>query len=124
MKKIIKLENSCAVVALHHVSGLDEETVLRVCKIHDFDVKIGMDDEDWIAAAKDLGITIRSVFEGSVRFKTFMNQHKTGLFLIRTSDHLFVLDNGIIIDPCAKEWDGYPGLSRVVLQVWKVTKVS
>lgn len=124
MKKIIKINNSCAVLALHHVSGMDEETVLRVCKFNDFDPNYGMDDEDWIRAAKDLGISLRSVFEGSCRFKSFFNKNKEGLFLIRTCDHLFALDNGLIIDPGAKELKSYPGLGRLVKQAWKVTKVS
>ncbi len=123
MKKLIKIDNSCAVLALHHVSGLDEETVLRVCKINDFTPKNGMDDEDWINAAKDLGITVRSVFNGSERLSSFMAKKLDGLFLIGTFNHLFVVDNGLIVDPRAKQWDGYPGLGRLVKQVWKVTKV-
>lgn len=121
MKKLIKLDNSCAVLALHHVSGVDEETVLRVCKIHDFDPHYGMEDTDWINAAKDLGITVRSVFNGSERLSSFVNKHQSGLYLIGTFNHLFALDNGIIIDPRAKGWGGYPGLGRLVKQAWKIS---
>lgn len=124
MKKLIKIDNSCAVLALHHVSGLDEETVLRVCKINDFTPKNGMEDEDWISAAKDLGISVRSCFLGSERLSSFITKKPEGLYLIGTFNHLFVLDNGLIIDPRSKEWDGYPGLGRLVKQAWKVTKVS
>ena len=124
MKKLIKIDNSCAVIALHHVSGLDEETVLRICKLYDFSPHEGMDDEDWISAAKDLGITVRSVFNGSERLSKFVNNHKDGLYLLGTFNHLFVLDNGLIVDPRAKGWGGYPGLSRLVKQAWKVTKVQ
>lgn len=122
MKKLKKIENSCAVIALHHVSGVDEETVLRVCKTHDFHPSEGMEDEDWMEAAKDLGIQIRSCFNGSVRLRKFVSEHKEGLFLLGTHDHLFALDNGVIIDPRARGWGGYPGLGRLVKQAWKVTK--
>lgn len=124
MKKLLKIENSCAVLALHHVSGLDEETVLRVCKSHNFTPKGGMYDEDWISAAKDLGISIKTAFTGSARLYSIVKKFPTGLYLISTSNHLFVLDSGIIIDPWAKQWDGYPGLGRLIKQAWKVTKFS
>lgn len=124
MKKLIKIDNSCAVLALHHVSGLDEDTVLRVCKIHDFTTHNGMEDEDWINAAKDLGISVRSVFAGCERLSSFIKKYPDGLYLIGTFNHLFALDNGLIIDPKAKGWNGYPGLGRLVKQAWKVTKVS
>lgn len=124
MKKILKIDNSCAVLALHHVSGLDEETVLRVCKFHDFTPQGGMTDEDWIEAAKDLSISVRMIFSGSCRLGKFINEHKTGLFLIRTHDHIFSLDNGVMIDPGGKEMKHYPGLGRLVKWAWKVTKAS
>lgn len=123
MKKIIKIENSCAILALHYVSGLPEDTVIRVCKSHDFDPMFGMSDEDWIDAAKELGIVIRMVFSGSERLGKFFNNHKEGLFLIRTHDHLFVIDNGFIADPGGKETGFYPGLGRLVKQAWKVTRI-
>ena len=124
MKKLIKIDNSCAVLALHHVSGLPEETVLRVCKLHDFTPHEGMHDEDWLEAAEDLGITVRAVFNGSERLGKFVNSHKEGLYLLGTFNHLFALDNGLIVDPKAKEWNRYPGLGRLVKQAWKVTKVT
>lgn len=122
VKKLIKIDNSCAVLALHHVSGVDEETVLRVCKFHDFSPEGGMADEDWIDAAKDLGIKVRMCFSGSQRLKTFLKDHKTGLFLVRTHDHIFALDNGIIVDPGYKETGHFPGLGRLVKWAWRVTK--
>ena len=122
MKKLMKIDNSCAVIALHHVSGMDEDTVLRICKFHDFTPKGGMIDEDWIAAGKDLGITVRLVFSGSVRLKQFLTTHKDGLYLIRTHDHLFALDNGIIVDPATKESKTYPALGRLVKWAYKVSK--
>ena len=124
MKKLIKIDNSCAVLALHHVSGLPEETVLRICKLHDFTPHDGMDDEDWINAAKDLGLSVRTSFKGSERLSSFIKKYQDGLYLIGTWNHLFALDNGLIVDPKAKCWDGYPGLGRLVKQAWKVTKIS
>ncbi len=122
MKKLIKIEGACAVLALHHVSGLNEDTVLRICKLHDFHPAIGMEDEDWQEAAKDLGLSIRSCFVGSQRLSSFITKKRDGLYLIGTFDHLFVLDHGVIVDPREKMRGHYPGLGRLVKQAWKVTK--
>lgn len=122
MRKLQKIDGSCAVLALHHVSGLPEDTVLRVCKLHGFEPSLGMEDDDWRAAADDLGIKIRAVPMESCRLKKFANNHKDGLYLLGTFDHLFALDNGIIIDPREKLAGRYPGLGRIVKQAWKVYK--
>ncbi len=121
MKKLRKIPNSCAVLALHYVSGKDEETTLRVCKLHEFYPDYGMDDENWREAAKDLGVETRALPISPQRLRKFLRDNPTGLFLIGTHDHLFVIDNGTIIDPrCTKP----PGLGRVVKQVWRVCKTQ
>lgn len=122
MQKLKKIDGSCAVLALHHVSGLPEDTVLRVCKLHGFEPSLGMEDNDWRAAADDLGIKVRSINIEPCRLKKFVNNHKSGLYLLGTFDHLFSLDNGIIIDPREKMRGRYPGLGRIVKQAWLVCK--
>lgn len=122
MKKLKKIDGSCAVIALHHVSGVDEDTVLRVCTLHGFEPKNGMDDEDWREAADDLGISVRSMSINPQRLRKFLHGHTEGLFLLGTFDHLFVLDNGLIIDPREKMRGRYPGLGRIVKQAWRVLK--
>lgn len=120
MKKLRKIDGSCAVLALHHVSQIDEETVLRVCALHGFNPTDGMEDEDWIEAAKDLGLKLRSAGKFDCRLKKFVSEHKTGLYLVGTFDHLFVLDNGLIVDPKEKDAGRYPGLGRIVKEAWRV----
>ncbi len=120
MKKLKKIDGSCAVIALHHVSGIDEETVLRVCALHGFTPEDGMEDEDWQEAAKDLGLNIRAVPMKDVRLSAFKKAHNTGLYLVGTFDHLFVLDNGLIVDPREKLEGRYPGLGRIVKRAWIV----
>lgn len=119
MKKLKKIDNSCAVVALHYVSGIAEDIVLRVCQLHEFHPKQGMDDKNWKAAGKDLGITVRAINFVPCTLKTFAREHMEGLYLLGTWDHLFVLDNGMIVDPrCARP----PGLRRMIKQAWVVNK--
>lgn len=122
MKKLKKIEGSCAVVALHYASGISEDTVLNICKLHDFTPEGGMEDEDWQEAAKDLGILIRAVPMKDVKLSKFKSAHKAGLFLVGTFDHLFVLDNGLIVDPHEKRKGRYPGLGRIVKRAWLVIK--
>jgi hypothetical protein len=81
-----------------------------------------MDDADWLEAADDLGIKTRAVSISPLRLRRFIHDNTTGLFLIGTFDHLFVLDNGLIVDPREKMRGRYPGLGRIVKQVWRVLK--
>lgn len=81
-----------------------------------------MEDYEWQAAADDLGIKIRHVSIEPQRLKVFLKNHANGLYLLGTRDHLFALDNGVIIDPREKLSGRYPGLGRIVRQAWKVLK--
>lgn len=76
-----------------------------------------MDDDDWKKAATDLKIEIRGIETLGCTLKKFITSHDTGLFLLRTCDHLFCLDNGLIIDPLNKY---APGLNRRIINAWKV----
>ncbi len=117
MKKLRKIDGSCAVCALCYVSGLDQETVLRVCALHGFEAGRGMFDEEWQDAAEHLGLKFRKVPESECRLKTFMSKYKKGLYLVGTIDHIFVLDNGIIIDPKEDK----EGMGRIVKGAWRVS---
>lgn len=124
MNKLKTIEGSCAVLALHHVSGVDEDTVIRICTLHNFKPAKGMKDRDWKAAADDLGIKIRMLQMEPCRLKNFWENHPSGVYLLGTHDHLFVLDNNILIDPREKLRGKYPGLRRIVKQAWRVQKIS
>jgi len=75
MKILKKIPACCAVVALHYVSGIEEETVLRTCLLHGFIEGSGMEDYEWQAAADDLGIKIRHVSIEPQRLKVFLKNH-------------------------------------------------
>jgi hypothetical protein len=117
MKKLLKIDGSCAVVALAHASGVDEETVLRVCTSCGFEAGSGMDDDDWQEAANCLGLTLKQVRMKPMALYSFIKKYQDGLYLVGTVDHLFVVDNGIIFDPRNPT---PPGLRRSIKQAWRV----
>ena len=117
MKKLKKIEGSCAVCALHYVSGKDEDTVLRICKSYGFEPEAGMEDTEWREAAEHLGVKVRAVSLEKCSLRQFLKDYPNGVYLIGTSGHLFVVDNGVIVDP---RNDKPPGLKRTVLQAWRV----
>lgn len=119
MKKIKKIEAACAVCALQYVSGIDEETVLRICAMHGFAAGEGMTDYEWKEAARDLGLTLKKTRDINLTLRQIRRKYKHGLYILSTHDHLFALDNGIIIDPRNPK---PPGLGRIISGAWIVTK--
>lgn len=119
MKKLKKIDGSCAVVALLYTSGLDEETVIRVCQFHGFEAGQGMTDAEWHEAAKALGIKFKLCAMKPCLLKDFLKLYPKGLYLVGTHDHLFVVDNGVIVDPRNLK---PPGLRRTIKQAWKIDK--
>ena len=119
MKKLVKIDASCAVCAIKYVSGIDEDTVLRVCAVEGFEAGEGMEDDAWMAAARQLGVRFRRVSLEPAVLSRFIKDHPKGLYFVGTVDHLFVIDNGIIFDPrCANP----PGLKRTITSAWRVLK--
>lgn len=121
MKKLRKIDGVCAVLSLHYVSGRNEDTVLNVCKLHGFTPQDGMEDKDWLEAADDLGIKLRSTGKIELRLSKFVKEYSVGLYLVGTRDHLFVVDNGLIVDPREKDAGRYPGHGRIIKEAWRVT---
>lgn len=120
MKKLRKVEGSCALIALWYVSGVDEETVLRVCTSCGFEAGQGMEDEDILEAANCLSVKTRSVpVEQPCTLYQFIKRHPKGLYLVVTVDHMFVVDNSVIFDP---RHPTPPGLTRRIKGAWKVMK--
>lgn len=119
MKKLSKISGACVLAALWYIVGIDEEAVLRVCTAHGFKPGKGMFDEDWKRAANQLGIKMRGIAMKQCTLKKFVKNHPEELYIVGTFDHLFVVDNGIIVDPrCATP----PGLKRIIKQVWRVDR--
>lgn len=119
MKKLKKIRDSCAICALWYVAGIDEGTAIRICRANGFKEGKGMSDTDWRKAADLMSIKMRGIALFPHTLKQFLNNFPKGLYLVGTRDHLFVVDNGIIIDPKNKK---PPGLKRMILQAWRVEK--
>jgi hypothetical protein len=122
MRKLKKLKNACAPMALHHVSGIDHETVLRVCASCGFDVNEGMSDEEWQEAAQELLIEITRCHTGKINLGSFVKKFPIGLYLVTTFDHILCVDNGLVYDPREMIKGRYPGLGRSVKGAWRVEK--
>lgn len=117
MKKLKQMDAACAVLALCYVSKKDEEAVLRVATLHGFLPGKGMEDPEWMGAAKTLGIHFKAVNPTPMELRKFIKIFPKDLYFVETPGHLLVVDNSLIIDP---RW-GSPGLRRKVLNAWKVT---
>ncbi len=110
MKKLRKLKDSCAVVALCYASKAPEDVAIRVCTLHGYQ-GAGMEDEQWKAAAVQLGIKSRAVTMESMRLHQFVKAYPKGLYLAWTVNHLLVVDNGRVIDPLHEP---KPSMRRVI----------
>lgn len=119
MKKLTKMSAACACLALYYISGQAEDTVLRICKAHGYKEGEGMSDDSWKAAATQLGINLRGLAIEPHTLRQFIKNHPEGLYLVATHDHIFVVDNNLVIDP---RYSNGLGLRRIIRQSWAVIK--
>lgn len=112
MKKLSNIEGACAVIALRYAAKVPAGIAIEAC------LSQGMFDEQWTIAAKKLGLRVEKTITKRVMLRKFIGKYPDGLFLMATHNHLFVLDNGKIIDP---SWNS-DGLYRMILQAWRVLK--
>ncbi len=110
MKKLNKIENACAAVALRYAAKEPEDRVIEIC------LGQGLFDEQWKAAANKLGIRLREAGGCPVMLKTFIKNNPYGMWIATTKNHMFIVDNGKIIDP---EWEN-KGLSRMILGTYYI----
>jgi hypothetical protein len=121
MKRIRKIDGSCAPLALKYLSGMTDREVCDICQFYGFQQDTGMEEHEFIEAAKDMGIRLRRINLKKkelyrVKLRKFIRENNSGTFLIYTHAHLFVIDDGKIIDPLN---EGYYGLDRLVTGAWK-----
>ena len=112
MKKLTKIEGACAVLALKYVAKVPEEKAIEVC------LGQGMFDTQYLEAAKGLGLRLERVVYKKIMLKKFIKKYPLGTFLAGSHNHLFVVDNGRVVDP---QWNN-AGLSRMILEAWRVDK--
>lgn len=119
LKKLKKVAGACVVLAFCYASKQNEETVLRICTLHGFEPGRGMTDIEYLACAKALGLKLRKVSMQGMELKKFLKEHKKGLYIVVTYDHMLVVDNGLIIDP--REGGETGRTRRKLINAWKVT---
>ena len=122
MKKLKKIDGACAPYALKFLSGLPDNQVYDICEFNGYQGSTGMEEHEFIAAAKDMGIRLRRInlkkknlYRSKLRM--FIKHHSLGTYLIYTDSHLFSVRNGIVVDPLN---DKSPGLNRLVTNAWWV----
>lgn len=120
MRKLRKIDGACAPLALKYLSRLSDAKVLQICEQHGFKHDWGMEEFEFLKAARELGIRLRrmnmkksGLYQAKLR--KFIKIKPEGVFLLYTDRHLFVVDNGGIFDPLNGK---SLGLDRVVTSAW------
>ena len=112
-------EGSCVIDSLQYISKLDDLTLVKAA------VKQGMHSEETIATARELGITLVPMELKSTEVRKFISEYPKGTFLVRTHDHMFVIEDGKQVDPYLSsdlnKRKG-PGTRRILTETWKVIK--
>lgn len=122
-KRIKRINGFCAPLALKYLSGASDKSVYDVCLANWFQQAHGMEEHEFLKAAKELNIRLRrmnlkkSELYGAELYK-FIKANPDGKFLIYTHAHLFVVNNSEVIDQINTK--GYFGLRRKVTGAWRV----
>ena len=110
MKKLTNTPGACAIIAIRYAARTSDAAALRAC------INQGQFDEQWQKAAEELGLKLTKVRSRKILLKNFLKKFPEGMFIVGTHDHLFVVDNGKVVDPA---YD-VPGLSRTLTGAWLV----
>ena len=109
-------------MALKYLSKLEDSIVHEICLSNWFQQDHGMEENEWRKAAKEMGLRLRRLNLKKrdlyrAKLSHISKIYSSGKYIIYTPEHLFVLDNGKIIDPL--NGNGY-GPDRIVTGVWKL----
>lgn len=120
-RKLKYVSGYCAPHALKYASGRTEASVLNICADNYFTPEHGMEEHEWQKAARELGIRLRrrNLKQAGLyrcKLKDFIKACPEGMFIIYTDAHLFVVDDGEVIDPLNDD----PFLHRIVTGAWRV----
>jgi hypothetical protein len=107
-------EGSCVIDALQYLSKLDDVEIVKAA------IKQGMHSEEIVNTTKELGITIVPMDIKPTEVRKFLTAYPKGTFLVRTCDHIFVIENKVQVDPYLKIKG--PGTRRMLTEAWKVIK--
>ena len=94
------MQGACVLRALHYISGINPDTIQRACTTFNWTPERNMTDSDIYYATCILHIRLKHIPKRKYNctIKKFLQINKTGLYLVRTHNHLLVIDNGIMID--------------------------
>ena len=114
METIRMFRNNCTLVAIKEVTGADDAAVLAAVRKHNYKDNHGMYADDYMAAARDLGIKfgeMKPTFQllptaGTISgwsakrptLKAVIAKLTKGTFFVRTRRHVLVVRDGAVID--------------------------
>lgn len=116
MSKIAKLPGNCVLVVFKHLSDLDDERIIDVCKRWGYPSlpSGGMYESQWVHAARELGIKLAEkpltgpdgfISAGTLRSRSphptlgqVAKRYKDGVYLVRTRTHVLILNRGVVVD--------------------------
>ena len=111
MKKLATLVDACAPAAVKAASDLTDAEVAEIFLAQ------GFHDEVWLNAAKQAGLKLKCVSKKkNAALIAFIKKFPEGKYIVGTWNHVFVVDNGKIIDSGWKN----DGLCRMVHKAWLV----
>lgn len=121
-RKLRKIDGSCAPFALKYLSGLSNSETHDICQFFGFQQDTGMEEHEFLDAAKDMGIKFRRINLKKkelyrCKLRKFIKEHPEGKYLIYTNAHLFVVHNSKVVDIINP---GYLGLDRIVTGAWMI----
>lgn len=125
---IDSFSNNCTLVAARELTGLPDETILRVWREHGYQDHGGMWDRDWVPALRDLGLRLvqKSTWRLNNRraphptLAQFVSDHPEGVWIAGTSSHVMVVRDGRIVDPNYRR----PGTRRLIRRAWLVLNAA
>lgn len=121
-KKLRKIDGACALFAMRTATNRCDGTIIDACIDEGWSPEFGLEEHEWLAAAKKIGIRLRrmNLKKGGIyscELRKFIKHNPTGHFFIYTDGHLFVVKDGNIIDPL---YQIGKGLRRKVTGAWRV----
>jgi hypothetical protein len=115
METIMQFRNNCTLVAIREITGRSDDAVLAAVRKHGYKDNQGMYANDYMNAAKDLGIKFGEM-KSTLNFAkansstaSYMtvkrptlgvvaSQLKKGTYLVRTHRHVLVVRDGKVVD--------------------------
>lgn len=118
-------DDNCALIAFYNLSNkLSEERIYEVALNYDFREGHGILASDIPKMAEDLGFKITEIESINEAWETgprgftvnYARKNLKGTYIALVPNHMFVIHNGVIIDPN----DSNYGITRTLVSLWQV----